>query len=315
MMAFLKLIRYKNLLMVALTLFLTKYAFINSYLSKPYLSDLEFIILSLSILLITAGGYIINDIYDIDVDQINKPKKALIGIIISKKKAWFFYIIFTIVGIILGSYLSYKKHLFDHTFYFLGTALGLILYSIYFKRFIFFGNLLVAFFCALIIYLIYSFDIRLHGETDISSFFIENINITSIGTLLAIIKTSKLYFLRVCFGTTLIREMIKDIEDIDGDYNKGYKTLPILFGRKRTRNIVIILSIALFIYITLFAWVFYTLDAMPLAIITWMVLIALLYFIYKLRDARTKKEFHFLSNLMKLIMLLGILSMGLFKFI
>ena len=77
MISFFQLIRYKNLLMVLLTMILTKYALINSFISDPSLTSIDFIILSLSILFITAGGYIVNDLYDIEADTINKPLKSL----------------------------------------------------------------------------------------------------------------------------------------------------------------------------------------------------------------------------------------------
>ena len=86
MISFFQLIRYKNLLMVLLTMILTKYALINSFISDPSLTSIDFIILSLSILFITAGGYIINDLYDIEADTINKPLKVYISKSISKKK-------------------------------------------------------------------------------------------------------------------------------------------------------------------------------------------------------------------------------------
>ena len=88
MISFFQLIRYKNLLMVLLTMVLTKYALINSFISQPSLTSIDFIILSLSILFITAGGYIINDFYDIEADTINKPLKVYISKRIKKKNAW-----------------------------------------------------------------------------------------------------------------------------------------------------------------------------------------------------------------------------------
>ena len=85
MISFLHLIRYKNLLMVFLSMFLTKYFLIESFISTSLLSDVDFIILTTSILLITMGGYLINDIYDIKSDKINKPDKVYITRIISIK--------------------------------------------------------------------------------------------------------------------------------------------------------------------------------------------------------------------------------------
>ena len=110
MISFLKLIRYKNLLMVALTMVLTKYALIDSYVVAAF-SNIEFSILLSSVLFITAGGYIINDIFDIEVDKINKPDKVIITQQISEKYGWIFYSILNFIGLLLGVYLSIEKQL------------------------------------------------------------------------------------------------------------------------------------------------------------------------------------------------------------
>jgi 4-hydroxybenzoate polyprenyltransferase len=109
MIPFLQLIRYKNLFMVLLTMVLTKYALIHSFIEKSNLSNLEFCLLSLSVLLITAGGYIINDVFDIEADRINKPKKVFIDVSISKKKAFYIYLILSFTGLFTGIYISFSK--------------------------------------------------------------------------------------------------------------------------------------------------------------------------------------------------------------
>ena len=85
MVSFLKLIRYKNLFMVLLTMVLTKYALLDSLIPNIEFSHFNFFLFAISILLITAYGYTINDLFDITADQINKPKKVFINKYISKK--------------------------------------------------------------------------------------------------------------------------------------------------------------------------------------------------------------------------------------
>ena len=114
MISFLKLIRYKNLLMVLLTMVLTKYALIRSLLDL--ITHFDFAIIVLSVLLITSGGYIINDIYDVSIDKINKPQKVYVGNSISFKNAWISYFTLTIVGVLLGIYVSYNYH-YSHSSY------------------------------------------------------------------------------------------------------------------------------------------------------------------------------------------------------
>ena len=300
MISFFYLIRYKNLLMVLLTMILTKYALINSFISDPSLTSIDFIILSLSILFITAGGYIINDLYDIEADTINKPLKVYISKSISKKNAWFIYLLSSTLGVSLGIYLSIIKNIDFLSFYFIGTTLLLFLYSLLLKKLVFIGNLCISLLVALPIYLLYKFDSNNITISNILQYFFLSIAI--------------FYYMFFAFLTTMIREIIKDIEDINGDYMVKLKTLPILIGKTRARNISIFLSIVLLLFLFLVSSNYFISNKYFLGIIMLMLSTVVVYFIFKSWIATTKKQFQYLSNLMKLIMFIGILSMALFKF-
>ena len=300
MISFFQLIRYKNLLMVLLTMILTKYALINSFISDPSLTSIDFIILSLSILCITAGGYIINDLFDIEADTINKPLKVYISKSISKKNAWVIYLLSSTLGIILGIYLSVIKNSDFLSFYFIGTTLLLFLYSVLLKKLVFIGNLCISLLVALPIYLLYKFDSNNITISNILQYFLLSIAI--------------FYYMFFAFLTTMIREIIKDIEDINGDYIVKLKTLPILIGKTRARNISIFLSVVLLLFLFLVSSNYFISNKYFLGIIMLMLSTVVVYFIFKSWIATTKKQFQYLSNLMKLIMFIGILSMALFKF-
>lgn len=300
MISFFYLIRYKNLLMVLLTMILTKYALINSFISEPSLTSIDFIILSLSILLITAGGYIINDLYDIKADTINKPLKVYISKSISKKNAWIIYFLSSTLGVTLGIYLSIIKNIDFLSFYFIGTTLLLFLYSLLLKKLVFIGNLCISLLVALPIYLLYKFDSNNITISNILQYFLLSIVI--------------FYYMFFAFLTTMIREIIKDIEDINGDYIVKLKTLPILIGKTRARNISIFLSLVLLLFLFLVSSNYFISNKYFLGIIMLMLSTVVVYFIFKSWIATTKKQFQYLSNLMKLIMFIGILSMALFKF-
>ena len=300
MISFFQLIRYKNLLMVLLTMILTKYALINSFISDPSLTSIDFIILSLSILFITAGGYIINDLYDIEADTINKPLKVYISKSISKKNAWFIYLLSSTLGVSLGIYLSIIKNIDFLSFYFFGTTLLLFLYSVLLKKQVFIGNLCISLLVTLPIYLLYKFDSNNITISNILQYFFLSIAV--------------FYYMFFAFLTTMIREIIKDIEDIDGDYLVKLKTLPILIGKKRAKNICIFLSLVLLLFLFLVSNNYFILNKYFLGTIMLLISIIVVYFIFKSWNATTKKQFHYLSNLMKLIMFIGILSMALFKF-
>jgi len=300
MISFFYLIRYKNLLMVLLTMILTKYALINSFISDPSLTSIDFIILSLSILCITAGGYIINDLFDIEADTINKPLKVYISKSISKKNAWVIYLLSSTLGVILGIYLSVIKNSDFLSFYFIGTTLLLFLYSVLLKKLVFIGNLCISLLVALPIYLLYKFDSNNITISNILQYFFLSIAI--------------FYYMFFAFLTTMIREIIKDIEDINGDYIVKLKTLPILIGKTRARNISIFLSLVLLLFLFLVSSNYFISNKYFLGIIMLMLSTVVVYFIFKSWTATTKKQFQYLSNLMKLIMFIGILSMALFKF-
>ena len=300
MISFFQLIRYKNLLMVLLTMILTKYALINSFIINPSLTSVDFIILSLSILFITAGGYIINDLYDIEADTINKPLKVYISKSISKKNAWFIYLLSSTLGVSLGIYLSVIKNSDFLSFYFIGTTLLLFLYSVLLKKQVFIGNLCISLLVALPIYLLYKFDSNSKTISNILQYFFLSIAV--------------FYYMFFAFLTTMIREIIKDIEDINGDYTVKLKTLPILIGKTRARNISIFLSVVLLLFLFLVSSNYFISKKYFLGTIMLMISIIVVHFIFKSWNAITKKQFHYLSNLMKLIMFTGILSMILFKF-
>jgi len=306
MISFLKLIRYKNLFMVLLTIVLTKYVVIDSFTSA--ISDFQFILLVISILCITAGGYIINDIFDIKADKINKPTKVYIEKTISKKNAFLAYILLCLLGLVLGVYTSYIKGNISYSIFFISIIILLYWYSKSLKRIAVIGNLVIAFLTALTIFIVFVFEIKNTNTAfnlveAISNFFI-SISIT----------ISIFIYIIFAFFMTFIREVIKDIEDVKGDYALQMKTLPILIGVKRTKNIALLIASLVFVFILFILKE----ELLRLPILLWYTILFIIlpftWFLYKLYSSKTKKEFHLLSNLLKIIMFFGVLSMLLIKF-
>ena len=244
MISFLKLIRYKNLLMVLLTMVLTKYALVEFYISSKQLSFITFFILTVSTLFIAAGGYIINDIYDLEADKINKPTRVFVGKTISKKNAWRSYFVLTIIGLILGFISSYFIGILSNTRFFILTVLILFLYSKYLKRFFLIGNISISFLVGLIIFLVYFFSIRyrIYGQDNIELGIYYHHKTQEIGIPI-------LMYITFSFLTTLIREIIKDIEDVNGDLKINARTLPIVIGRKRANRVALGFSIVLLLFL------------------------------------------------------------------
>lgn len=291
-MDFLKLIRYKNLFMVLLTLILTKYFLLDSIVPNNNFSILYFVIFSLSVLFISAFGYVINDYFDVKTDLINKPTKVYVTKIISKKDAFKISLILAIIGLTLGSVVSYLMLKTKLVSIYIFVIVSLYFYSNYLKKIAVLGNLLVAILCALPIFLLFLFII---GDNYI---IYQNI----------LFCYPILIYLLFAIGITFIRELIKDIEDVNGDLKIKAKTLPIIIGRKRAANIAFFFSFLLLVICIRGLLVLQKNTGILLYSIIFIIL-PLLFFLYKLWSAKSKKDFTLLSNLLKIILFFGILSM------
>jgi 4-hydroxybenzoate polyprenyltransferase len=289
---FFNLIRWKNLLLITYVFFLIKFVLFTNLNTITNISNLQFIVYWLTIILITAAGNIINDIYDVEIDKINKPNTFIIGkyLEVSNAKKW--YLTLNIFGNLAGIIFSIsinKPFLF---LIFIGTSLLLHWYSKYLKSKPLLGNFLIAF--------LISFSIVLIAILDI------NYQVKSINQIFTILF---IYILAIfSFFINLLREIIKDVEDIKGDYKLKMNTLPILFGINRTLKLAFSLSL---IPVFLLMLIILKLDNYYLYFtiyITIGCLIPLLYISLKLWKLKSYKKIHSLSVFLKIIMFLGINS-------
>ncbi len=292
-----KLVRWKNLLLIVFVFFVLKFSFFSTLQIQTKLSIVDFLLLLLSVLAITAAGYIINDIFDVKTDLINKPTKVIVSQKISLETAKKWYKTTNTVGIVLGIALCIKISKPTHSFIFIGISLLLYYYSKKIKTTPFIGNFLVSLLIAFSVLIFPLFEIELIAKNNIQN--------------LATQIIWMLFFF--AFSLNLIREIVKDIEDVNGDYSLKMNTLPILLGSLRTRSLVLflcIVPIGLLLFIILKYSSIYKFTVLYLLLF---VLMPLLYFTVKLRSAKKKTEFHKLSLLLKIIMLLGINSLLIFS--
>lgn len=305
--SFLKLVRYPNLLMVLATLILTKYALVHSFVPVSILNDFDFILLASSILCITAGGYVINDVCDIETDTINKPDKVLVGKSIPVETAYKMYRFLTFFGVVLGIFASYHKGVLSYSLLFTGIAISLYVYAKFLKRTPLFGNILVAFCVSFIILILLLFE-----RPDVlpkSLFSVFQQLFTSIG-----ITTAATIYIIFSFLSTLIRELVKDIEDMKGDHAQKMRTLPLVIGTQRANKFILLLTLILVVFLIYVLKTELIIYPYFLGYTVLAVLVPLLYFMYKLQMAKTSAHYHHLSSLLKLIMVLGIASMLFFNF-
>lgn len=300
-MHLLNLVRYKNLLFITLIQLLLKYVLFYSFGVDAYLSHLHFFLLILATLFIASGGYIINDIYDQRIDAINKPEKQIVGKKITEKKAYNYYIAFTASGVVLGFYLSNHVGFPGFAALFILISALLYVYATYLKSIALLGNLVIALLVSSAILILGLFDL-------FPSISAQNIGIHQ--EVFSLLITYSFF----AFALTFIREIVKDIEDVNGDKNNGLSTLPIILGRKRTAILVLVLGVLMLF--TVLRYMYVNLYRFPEAMLYFLFFVIgpLLYFCIKIFSAEKKEDFKTLSKLLKLIMFFGMLSIILYLF-
>ncbi len=283
--------------MLAFMQVLFRYSFLKQQNIPLALSDWQYGLLVLSTVLIAAAGYVINNIFDVETDRINKPNGVIIGRGISETNGYNIYIALNITGVAIGFYLSnvIQRPGFATIFIFIASLL--YFYSTTLKQIMILGNLVVAFLLAISVVIIGVFDIFPAMAAE---------NKAQMASLFSILTDYALF----AFMINFIREIVKDIEDVDGDYNQGMNTLPIAIGISRTAKIVFVISVIPFVLLLLYIKNYFVENGLFIATLYSFILVLapLLYFIIKIFTAKTKKDFHHLSTVLKLILLFGILS-------
>jgi 4-hydroxybenzoate polyprenyltransferase len=283
--------------MLAFMQLLFRYAFLKQQDIPLALADWQYGLLVLSTVLIAAAGYVINNIYDVATDSINKPNDVVIGKGISETAGYNIYIVLNITGVSIGFYLSNIIMRPGFATLFILIASLLYFYSTSLKQIMILGNFIVALLLAFSVLIIGVFD--LFPATTVE-------NRAQMASLFSILTDYALF----AFMINFIREIIKDIEDVNGDYNQGMNTLPIAIGNNRAAKIALGLAVIPFILTLLYIDKYFVENNLLIVTIYAFafVLAPLLYFIVKIFTAKSQKDFHHLSTVLKLILLFGILS-------
>jgi 4-hydroxybenzoate polyprenyltransferase len=300
---YLKLVRWSNLLFLALIFFLPRFFLIVSEELPHALSSWEYILLALSVVLVAASGYVINDVYDQDVDSVNKPERRTVGTHITEQHAiWLFGGLAT-AGVGLGVFLSFRVGMPNLSFIHPIGVATLWLYAMDFKKRPLIGNLLIALLSGATLLLIGVFDL------------VPMLSKAALGSELLALKTIIyiiVLYAAFAFFTTWIREIIKDIEDFEGDNRMGFKTLPVVIGINYTK---VLLSVLLGILLS--GVIAYLITAWKEDILSFVYVFAavmgpIAIVFYLLWTAKVKADYSRLANLMKIIMVMGILSIMVF---
>jgi 4-hydroxybenzoate polyprenyltransferase len=303
--AFLKLIRWPNLVFVALTQILFFYCilpFVYKGIQPTTLSSNIFYLLIIASITIAAAGYIINDYFDLNIDLINKPSKLIIENHINRRWAIVLHLCLSAIGFILSCYVGYKLRNIYIPFLNLLAIVALWFYSTTFKKKLLIGNVLISLLTAWVILVITVAELNLNRSADVNTFIIPRL-----------MKVSFLYA-GFAFTISLIREVVKDMEDILGDLKYGCKTMPIVWGIPVSKVfagvwlVVLTGAVAVLqIYVLQLGW---WLSAIYCVLV---IIIPLLWILDKLYKAQLAADFKKLSSAIKLVMLTGIISMVFFK--
>ncbi len=301
-MAILNLIRWKNLLMIAFVQLLIKYALFKPFNVDITLNWFGFLLLILSTLCIAAAGNIINDIQDVETDIVNRPEKVIIGKKVTEKTAYNLFIILNVIGVGLGFYLSNLVGRSGFFAIFVIISALLYIYATYLKQTLLVGNIVISVLVAMSVLIVGLFEL------------LPVVNTQNQATQLTFFKILLDYAL-FAFIINLVREVAKDIEDIDGDYKAGMNTLPIAIGRERATKVLFALTL-----LPLFGVVYYMLTYLykqQIAVGYFLLFLVapLLYITIKSFSAKTKKDVRHISTILKIVMFLGMLSLLLYVFI
>ncbi len=303
-MYFFRIVRFQNLLIVAFTQYLLQYAVLMPALWKsnipPALNKTAFFLLVLTTVLLAAGSYLINDLVDYEADKVNKPEKTFVQEQISTQNVQILYWFLTIFGFGVSIYLARVVQQPQQLLIYPVAVVLLRWYSLFFKKTVLLGNIVVAIFCAFVTAVI------LYAERG----SIQSLNFAAPKTALEVVAIFGSYIL-FSFLTTMLREIIKDCEDVAGDRAASYFTLPVAYGTPIAK------SVALFFGVLLLLLLCASLSLSAVGFYKKIYVVALLilpnlYILFLIAQAKSKTNFSKISLLSKLLMVAGLMYLVVF---
>ncbi|MBP6611123.1 MAG: geranylgeranylglycerol-phosphate geranylgeranyltransferase [Paludibacter sp.] len=309
---FFKLIRYQNLLFLALIQLLLQQFIVSPILQKygfEYISaDTTLLLLITATVFIAAAGYVINDYFDLKIDRINKPNEVLVGTVFSKQQAMLIHQTLTAIGVVTGLVLAYNLHSFTLAFLFIVLPGLLWFYSASYKRQFAIGNFIVALMAACSILIV-----AISSVAELKNNYADLLYQTPI--------PAEIYswiggFAAFSFLLTLMRELVKDLQDREGDSEVECRTMAIVWGEFKTKLVIYTLTascIALLIFIN---QKFISFEGtLTFKYILFGIIVPLLVFCYLLYSANQPQAYKTASRLLKYIMFIGVLYSVVFYFL
>lgn len=313
MLAYIRLTRPLNLAIIALTMWLMRH-----YVLRPavevnglelQMSGIEFLLLVLAAVLMAAAGNIINDYFDQRIDRINRPNRIIVGRHVKRRVAMALHQVLNLLGMAVAVYVSWRVGLLELAVIFFFTAGLLWFYSTNFKRMLLVGNIVVAFLTGLVPLLVGLYEIplliRKYGDQVAEYFRIHRPN-TDPTEYFAYMFYFILGFAIFAFLLNLIREIQKDMADVQGDSAIRSQTVPIVWGMDKAKTLVAVLTASGIVAVVVIQQKFLSAWEVLAYAGACVLLPMLLSGILTLR-AKTARDHVLASNVMKVAMLGGLL--------
>lgn len=293
--------------MIAFTQFLLRYLILQKVMQQHgiqlELNDGLFYLVVISTVLIAAAGYIINDYFDVKTDLINHPDTVVVGRAIKRRMAIILHISITLLGIVIGMYAALRTGYLRLAVFHIGAAFLLWVYSTHLKKKLLIGNLVVSLLTAAVAFMPLVYEMGVLQKNN-PGFLQSHQHL-----ILSCLKITCIFAL-FAFITSLAREIIKDIEDYEGDKETGGHTMPIVWGIVSSKLsaffLLIITSILLLVV------VYNTVKAQRLLLsvhnvyILLTLILPLLALAFYVLNAARSRQFKKASLLLKVIMLMGL---------
>lgn len=305
---FLSLVRWQNVLMIAMTVCVMEKWVATPILCAAYFGEqlpwYVLLLMTMACCLIAAGGYVINDYFDVKIDAINRPDRLIVTRSVSKDQAMLLYRLLTVLGVLCGLATAWLVRSWVLAVIFVFVPGLLWFYSASYKRLLLIGNLSVALVTALTPLIVAIANVaclemrfgHVHGTLNV-------IEYTSLPHDLFLWLGG---FAAFAFVGTLIREIIKDMEDVMGDRELECHSLPVVLGEYPTK---IIVTLLLLIMASAICWIAWSVIPSPIthryAIFGLLVPIACV--LWLLWAARIPSDYRTTQRVMKFVLFMGIL--------
>lgn len=309
MLHFFRLIRFPNLVIVAITQGILYFHILLPQFAKeeitPTLPFQQFLLFILVTLLVTAGGYVINDILDYETDMINHANSVIVNNKISLQSATWLYFSFSALGFLLAIYLAFYIRKPELIVLYPLAIGSLFIYSKYLKKMALVGNLIIASFAAGVAGII--------GFAELDGLMKLGKSAPQVYVKILILFWAYMLF---AFYATLYREIVKDIEDIEGDSKQRYRTLPVLLGIQKVKKTSMFFGVSLLLMIITGGWLAWpALNLIGRLVVLPILLATGIWSLIKLNQAVKRSDFYIVSQWIKVLMLAGVLMLLCIKII